>query len=122
MGGLVGFGKGREGRCGAFGEGAKIFKKFWGAKGRRWWKLLADLLSRRPILQRVPNIVLLISHCWHSVRIWSKEPFTVEMNHVSRIFGNPHFGLPSNLRNECLHRLSRFERRDKHKSCVATGE
>ena len=58
----------------------------------------------------------------HYVRIWPKESFAVEMDHVVWVFRDPDFGFPGNVRYERLHGPAVLEGGDEHKSCVAAGE
>src|SRR5208282_2578510 len=59
---------------------------------------------------------------WHYIGIRAEKPLSVEMNQMLRVFGNPHFGFPGNLREKTPHDFSRGKRGDKNKASFATSE
>ena len=59
---------------------------------------------------------------WSCIRIRAKETLTVEMDHVIRIFGNPHLGLPGNMRQKGLHGAAGLKGGHENQPCLAVRE
>ena len=60
--------------------------------------------------------------CRHHIRIRPKEPLSIKVDHVFRIFGDPDFGFPRNVGDEGLHPATVLEGGDEDQACFATGE
>ena len=56
------------------------------------------------------------------VRIWAEKAFTVEVDHVVRVFCDPYFGFPRNMRQEGLHRAAGFKSGDEYEARFTPSE
>jgi len=56
------------------------------------------------------------------VRIRTQKTLAVEMNQVVRVFGDPYFGFPRDMRQERLHRSAAFKSSDEDKARFAPSE
>ena len=61
-----------------------------GLRGKR------RIAARREIVVGISLLFRFV--LWSCIRIRAKETFAVEMDHVIRVFGNPHLGFPGDVR------------------------
>jgi hypothetical protein len=49
---------------------------------------------------------LLVGQSWLRIWVWPEKSLAIEMDQVAEVFGDPDYGFPGDLREECLHRPS----------------